>query len=402
MLDRNPTALSSPAPRPIAELEARAVIAGIGVHIPEPTITNREIVDSFNAYVAKENAHRQLSGAPLLEPSDPDFIEHASGIKARHVIEKTGVLDPDRMVPDIPDRADETLSVQAEFAVKSARRALAAADADPASVDLVICAAAQHQRPYPAIAIEVQRELGCGGGGFDMNVACSSTTFALHIGTNMIASGAARRVLVTCPEIMSGHLNFRDRATHFIFGDASASILLEAADTSVPARRSNGFNGNGKASGHWSIVRSDIWTEFSSNIRSNFGFLNRADSSTQFEADKLVTQVGHKVFKEVTIATERFVTDFLSEAGVTADDLSRLWLHQANLKMDDLVATKILGRNFERSEVPIVLDKYGNTAAPGSLIAFHETNDDLPSGSLGLICSFGAGYSIGALLVRKD
>ncbi len=391
------TGASDDAPRG-ARPQRTAAIVGTGVFIPEAEITNAEIVASYNAYVAEENARRAKTGETPLEPSDAGFIEQASGIKARHVLEKDGVLDPKRMVPDIPDRPDDALSVQAEFAVRSAERALDAAGVDAASIDLVICSAAHHQRPYPAIAIEVQKHLGCGGGAFDMNVACSATTFALHLAANMIVSGGARRVLVTCPEIMSGHLNYRDRSTHFIFGDASASIVLEATDAATASGRDGG---TGEGQGRWEILHSDIWTEFSSNIRSNFGFLNRADPSTQFDADKLVTQSGHKVFKEVTLATEKFVNGFLADAGITADDLARLWLHQANLKMDDLVAHRILGRAFERGEVPIVLDKYGNTAAPGSLIAFHETNDDLPSGTLGLICSFGAGYSIGALLVRK-
>lgn len=367
----------------------RATLTGSGVFIPEPTITNDEIVESFNTFVDRENARRAADGLDPLDKSDPGFIVQASGIEERHVLDKEGILDPDRMVPNIPDRPNDALSVQAEFAIKSAEQAIAAAGVEPDTIDLIICSCAHHQRPYPAIGIEVQRALGCGGGAFDMNVACSSATFAMHLGANMVNTGAANRVLVTCPEIMSGHLNYRDRQTHFIFGDASASVIIDNS----AARSANGAT--------FEILASEIWTQFSSNIRSNFGFLNRADPSTENDADKLVTQVGQKVFREVTVAAERFMAQFLARAGVTANDLKRLWLHQANLKMDDLLAQRILQRAFERHEVPIVLNKYGNTASPGSVIVFHETHDDFESGDLGLICSFGAGYSIGALLVRK-
>lgn len=366
-----------------------AVITATAVHVPDDVITNDELVESFNTYVAAENAARAARGEPPLPSSDPDFVLNASGIKARHVLEKSGVLDPQRMVPRIPERPDSSLSVQAEFAARSARTALDRAGVTARDIDLVICSCAHHQRPYPAIGIELQRELGCGGAAFDMNVACSSATFALHLARGMIEGGLADKVLVSSPEIMSGHLNYRDRQTHFIFGDASIAAVVERTRPDDPR------------TGLYQIRDSRIWTEFSSNIRSNFGFLNRADESGVGKPDKLVTQNGNKVFKEVTHAAEIFIRGLLADNAMTVADLRRMWLHQANARMNTLLARNLLGREPTPDDMPIVLEEYGNTASPGSIIAFDERRDDIAIGETGLICSFGAGYSIGGLLVTR-
>ena len=98
-----------------------------------------------------------------------------------------------------------------------------------ADIDMVICAASHHQRPYPAIAIEIQHALGIEGAAFDMGLGCSSAAAGLHVAFNLVRTGAQRRVLVVTPEIITAHLNFRDRQTHFIFGDASTAMVVRAA-----------------------------------------------------------------------------------------------------------------------------------------------------------------------------
>ncbi len=366
----------------------RAVISGTGLFVPEPVITNEELVESYNAWVEKAASEPEKWTGYDLRPSNEEFIVKASGIKQRHVLDKAGILDPERMVPRIAERPNDELSVQAEFALKSAERALADAGVSARELDMIICSCAHHQRPYPAIAIEVQQALGAGGGGFDMNVACSATTFALNVAVSLVESGSARHVLVVSPEIMSGHLNWRDRETHFIFGDASAAAVISAEDA-VPAGK--GFL----------VKATNTFTQFSSNIRSNFGFLNRADESGVGLPDKLVTQSGNKVFREVTAAAHKFIIEMLADNNLAPDDVKRFWTHQANKRMNVALITKVLGHEPSDAEMPLVLDKYGNTAAPGSLIAFHEYHDDLAPGELGMMCSYGAGYSIGGLILEK-
>ena len=94
------------------------------------------------------------------------------------------------------------------------------------------------------------------------------------------------------------------------------------------------------------------------------------------------------------------IQDHLASLNLEPDNLDRMWLHQANLNMNQLIARKVLGRDATEQEAPVILDEYANTSSAGSIIAFHKHKDDLKAGDLGVICSFGAGYSIGSVVVR--
>lgn len=368
------------------------VISGTGLYTPAHSISNEELVASFNSWVEHyntTNADRIAVGELTpLQPSSVAFIEKASGIRSRYVVDKAGILDPDRMKPFIPERADDAQSIQCEMSVAAARDAMQQAGRKPADIDAVIVAASNMQRPYPAIAVEVQHALGISGYAFDMNVACSSATFGIQQARDAIAMGSARCVLVVNPEICSGHLNFRDRDSHFIFGDVSTAIIIESEHTA--------------SSGDvWSIVDSRLRTIYSNNIRNNFGFLNRADESGVGKPDKLFVQEGRKVFKEVCPEVAQLISTQLSELDIAPQQLRRLWLHQANLNMNQLIARRVLGRDPTPEESPTILDEYANTSSAGSIIAFHKYRGDFRSGELGVLCSFGAGYSIGSIVLRK-
>lgn len=95
------------------------------------------------------------------------------------------------------------------------------------------------------------------------------------------------------------------------------------------------------------------------------------------------------------------ISNHLAASGLAASDVSRFWLHQANLTMNHLIAKRILGREATLEEAPVILDKFANTASAGSIIAFHQHNTDLAAGSIGVICSFGAGYSIGSHILKR-
>lgn len=372
----------------------RVALSGVGVEIPDNVISNEELVASFNAWVESENPRRVAAGLEPLARSDDDFIVYASGVKTRHVYEREGILDPARMAPRIPPRDDEALSIEAEFGVKSAVKALEAAGVAPEGVDMIICAASHHQRPYPAISIEIQKALGASGSAFDMGLGCSSAGAAIHVANSLIRSGAHKRVLVVTPELITGHLNFRDRQTHFIFGDASVSVLLEAMG-----------DGEGVArSGQFEVLDTRNWTQFSNNIRTNLGYLTRTGQDDPYLLNmegNMIKQVGHKVFKEVTHAAHRFITTFLADHGLTPQDIRRYWLHQANARMNAMILRLALGHDADHDRAPMVLERLGNTAAAGAIIALAENKDDMKRGDLGLLCAFGAGYSIGSALIRK-
>jgi len=367
-------------------------ITGTGVWTPDNIITNEELVASFNEYVRRFNAQNaaaiERGEITALQPSSVEFIEKASGIKRRFVIEKNGILDPDRMCPNIPERPNEQISLQAEIAVAAARMALQSAGREASEVDLVIVACSNMQRPYPAMAVEVQAALGCGGYGYDMNVACSSATFGIEQAANAIRSGQAKRALVLGPEICSAHLEWRDRDCHFIFGDVATAVLLEAEPS-------------GRQQQAWQILGSKAATVFSNNIRNNGGFLNRCAPEKRDARDKLFIQEGRKVFKEVCPMAAEHIATHLGAHGFTPAGVRRFWLHQANLSMNQLIGKKLLEREATLDEAPVILDRFANTASAGSVIAFHEHSADLKTGDVGVICSFGAGYSIGSHVVKK-
>ncbi|WP_136439899.1 beta-ketoacyl-ACP synthase III [Pacificoceanicola onchidii] len=366
-------------------------ITGHGVFTPSEIITNDELVVAFNAYAAlwnEDNADAIASGEiEAMSPSSSDFIVNASGIERRFVMNKDGVLDPTRMFPRLPARADEAPGVMAEMALDAAQKALAMAGRTGADVDLIICAASNHERAYPAIAIEIQQLLDAGGFAFDMNVACSSATFGIQAASDMIRAGSAKAALVVCPEICSAHLEWRDRDCHFIFGDVATAVLIEPAENAKGAR--------------FDILSTRCATKFSNNIRNNNGFLRRTHDQMEDRRDMQFMQNGRKVFKEVLPMVSAHIAAHMQAEGWSADDLSRLWLHQANKTMNDFIGKKVLGRVPEPGEQPNILQDYANTSSAGSIIAFSKHSEDLKEGNRGVICSFGAGYSVGSVLVER-
>jgi len=368
-------------------------ITGHGIWHPETILENAELCVAFNEFARRENAkHADEIAAgkrEAIKESTPEFIVKASGIISRWVQDKTGLLDPERMCPNIPDRPEEELSIQAEYAVNAAKRALASAGRTGEDVDLVVLGCSNLQRLYPAIAIEVQNAIGARGYGFDISLGCSAATGATQLASQAVRIGQAKCALVVVPELTTGHMNWRERDSHFIFGDASVSLVIEPTDRAHP--------------GSWEILSTQMASKWSATtIRNNRGYLDRCDPSTEHNTDKLFHQQGRRVFKDVVPMAEKFIKDHIAQHDLQPSQVSRYWLHQANGPMNALIAKRILGREATRAEAPIILDVYGNTASAGSLLAFSHHNEDLPAGSYGMMASFGAGYSLGSLLLQRQ
>lgn len=368
------------------------VISGTGVFTPEQSITNQELVKAYNSYAESYNSTNRgdidQGKKVALELSSEEFIYNASGIKKRYVMDKSGILDPAVMHPILEKRSNDEPSILAEMAVKAAKKALESAGKTPNDIDAVITACSNFERAYPAISIEVQGLLGVSGFAFDMNVACSSATFAVQAAADMIRSGSAKAILIVDPEICSGHLDFKDRDCHFIFGDVCTAMILENKET---AESTNSFE----------IISTKCKTHFSNNIRNNFGFLNNAKKSGPLDRDLLFMQEGRRVFKEVVPMVSKLIIDHLQEEKIEIEDIKRLWLHQANKSMNDFIGKKILGRVPEAHEQPNILQDYANTSSAGSIIAFSLHSDDMKNGEIGVLCSFGAGYSAGSVILKK-
>jgi beta-ketodecanoyl-[acyl-carrier-protein] synthase len=370
----------------------KIIISGSGIWTPSNIITNEELVESYNAYAEKFNSDHaaDIAAGTIAEkyPSSTRFIEKTSGIKARHVYTKEGILDIRRMRPKFPERKNEELSNQAEIGVFAARKAMIAAGKTAADIDAVLVACAYTQRPYPAIAIEIQNELGINGFGFDMLVACSAATFGLHRAYDSLKSGSTKCVLAINPELVTPQVNFCDRDSHFIFGDVSTAIIMERSETCTSPNS-------------YEILSTKALTRFSNNIRSNFGHMAYATDVNTFGWDKLFHQSGRVVFKEVSPIAAKHISDHLASLDLKPNDVKRFWLHQANINMNNRVIKELLGEDVEEERIPTILDSYGNTASAGSIVAFHLYNGDLKKGDIGVICSFGAGYSVGSLVLRR-
>lgn len=368
------------------------VISGVGLWTPKHSISNEELVASYNTWAKQynqQNASAIEKGELLEKPmSSAEFIEKASGIKSRYVYAKEGILDIDRMRPLLPVREDDELSHQAEMAVAAAQQALAAANKSPEDIDMVVVACAYTQRSYPAIAIEVQAALGIEGFAFDMLVACSAATFGLQRAYDAVRAGSAKAVLVINPELTSAQVNYRDRDSHFIFGDVATALVVEQASH---CQSEHAFD----------VLGVRCVTSYSNNIRSNFGYLSYATDEDPYGADKLFHQNGRKVFKEVCPMAASHIENHLQALDIPLTELRRWWLHQANINMNLLISKRLLGRDASFDEAPIVLDEYANTASAGSIIAFAKYHKDLKHGDIGVLCSFGAGYSIGSLILQK-
>jgi beta-ketodecanoyl-[acyl-carrier-protein] synthase len=366
---------------------AIARILATGLYTPEHAISNEELVEAYNAFVESWNAGNPDQPLP---PSSAEFIEKASGIKSRYAISKDGILDPERMRPVLEERGNDELSVMAEMAVAAAKDAMERGQFGPEDIDAVICAASNMQRQYPAMAVEIQDALGIDGYAFDMNVACASASFGIQTAVGLLQTGA-RRVLMVNPEICTAHINFKDRDGHFIFGDVATAVIIGPAEGEAPQ-------------GAFDILGTRLKTQFSNNIRNNFGFLNPAEDAVidlgNPLTDKLFKQNGRSVFKEVVPLVAGMIGDHLADEGIDKAEVSRFWLHQANLNMNVLIAKKLLGRDPGPEEAPVILDEYANTSSAGSIIAFHKHKDDMETGQLGVISGFGAGYSAGSIIVR--
>jgi len=368
------------------------VISGSGLFTPKESIANEELVASLEASVQRFNTlHKADIEAGRVEARDSSsdrWIVKASGIHRRYVLEKSGILDPERMRPRLPLRCEDDTSIQCEISLAAAREALEQARREPEEVDAVIVACSNLQRPYPAVAIEVQNALGARGFAYDMNVACSSATFGIQAAVDAVRAGNARCVLVVNPEITSGHNNFELRDFHFIFGDACTAVVVEGAE-------------HARSSAAFEVLGTRLATRYSNNIRNDFGFLNRCEVGERDPHELVFRQNGRKVFREVCPMVAELILEQLADLGLSPDQLERLWLHQANLSMNQMIGRTVLGREPEPAESPVILDEYANTSSAGSVIAFHQYKDDLAVGALGVLCSFGAGYSIGSVVLRK-
>ena len=367
-------------------------ITGWGVFTPSESISNAELVAAFNAYADRFNAeHADAIAAGEVEAkphSNEEFIEKASGIRSRFVLDKKGVLDPEIMHPVLPKRGPDELSFMAEMAVDAARQALEKAGRTGGG-----CGWRDLRGVEPRAGLSGDR------GG--------DTGSARHRGFRVRHE---RGLLV-------GDVRHTGRGRHDPFGFGAFDPDGEPGDllggtwngaigtvTSSSATSARRFCWNARTPPKVSISRwwgTRLKTAFSNNIRNDHGFLRRSTTDMEDRRDMQFMQEGRKVFREVVPMVSDMVLEHLADEGVDPGDLKRLWLHQANKGMNDFIARKVMGREPTPTEQPNILQDYANTSSAGSIITFAQHQDGMEDGDLAIICSFGAGYSVGNVIVRK-
>tara|TARA_R110000868_G_scaffold106587_3_gene292249 strand:- start:19165 stop:20280 length:1116 start_codon:yes stop_codon:yes gene_type:complete len=367
-----------------------SIIRSTGYWAPPEVISNDELVASYNAYATRFNndnaaaiAAGQVEEVPL---SSAEFITNASGIQRRHVYEKSGILDINAMTPRIAPREFEDISTQAEFAMQAVRPALEKAGRTGAEIDGVIVASSAQQRNFPGLSCEIQNLIGSDGWSFDLTMACASALYGLNLANAMIRSGQAHRILVCSPEIMTCINVHSRRDVHFIFGDAASAILVEA-DDGTP--------------GGWEVLGTHTRNKFSNHLRSDFGFINIAERVVKPDFQPGLDQDGHRVFKDVVSFAPVVARELMAQLNLEPEEISRAWLHQANNRMVDLIAKRILGRDRTEQNAPSTLEEYGNTSSSSVVMNFEMNSDDMKAGENGVMCAFGAGYGVGAAVIRK-
>ncbi len=368
----------------------KAIIRSTGYWVPDEIITNDELVASYNAYATRHNetyASEIASGIRDEVPlSSAEFIVNASGIQQRRVIDKQSILDIDALHPRITPRPFEEVAYQTELALNAIRPALDKAGVGGADIDGVIVASSAQQRNFPGMSCEIQDQLGASGFSFDLTMACASSLYGLHLANALIQTGQAERIIVSSPEIMTCINVHSRRDVHFIFGDATSAILVE---------RDTGQTGG------WDILGTHCENKYSYALRSDYGFLNEAERLVEPDYQPGLDQDGHKVFKDVVGFAPTVARRLMDQVELAPEQVRRTWLHQANIRMVDMIAKRILGRDRTEENAPATLHEYGNTSSSSVVMNFEMHSEDMEAGEHGVMCAFGAGYGVGAAAVRK-
>jgi 3-oxoacyl-[acyl-carrier-protein] synthase-3 len=330
------------------QVRARAKISSVGAYVPPRLLTNADL--------------------EKMVATNDQWIVERTGIRERHLADK-GVATSD-------------------LAVEAAKKCLAARGVDASEVEVIIVATVTPDMLFPATACLVQDKLGAKGAwGFDLSAACSGFPYALQVGAKLIESGMHKKVLVIGSDVMSSIIDYTDRATCVIFGDGAGAVLLEPCDE-----------------GEIGLV--DYWHEIDGSGAHSLnmpggGSLNPSTAETVAKKMHYVHQDGQAVYKFAVRKMAEAAEIVLTRNGVTGKDLACFIPHQANKRII-LSTAERLGMPEDR--VIINIDRFGNTTAATIPMAMQTALDDkrLKKGDLVLLASVGAGFTVGATLLRWE
>lgn len=323
----------------------RAKITALGTYVPPRVLTNRDL-------------------EKIVETSD-EWILTRTGIRERHIVDE-GIATSD-------------------LAAEAARRALAQRGIDPSEIEAIVVATVTPDMLFPSTACLVQNKLGVKGcWGFDLSAACSAFVYALQTGAQFIATGAHKKVLVIGADVMTSILDYTDRATCILFGDGAGAVILEPADDGV---------------GIIDFVHEIDGSGACSLYMPGGGSLHPATHETVDKKMHFVHQDGGAVFKYAVRKMGEVCEKLLARNGFTADDIDCFIPHQANQRIIQATAERV---GLKPDRVIINIDRYGNTTAGTIPLAMQTAREEgrLKQGDLVLLASVGAGFTVGATLLR--
>lgn len=273
-----------------------------------------------------------------------------------------------------------------DMAVAAAEKAILAAGIDRKDIDLIIVATMTPDMPFPSTACILQSKLGLGNiAAFDIQAACSGFIYALNTGCNMLRSGAYKKALIIGAEKMSSILDFKDRATCVLFGDAASAIIIEATDRAEVGVLGSitGSDGSDPSLLHQPAGGSKIPSSHESiDARQHFIKMN-----------------GKEIFKQAVRVMGQVSNDILEQYSLKADQIDLVIPHQANMRIIESLAKrmKLPMEKFHNN-----LDRFGNTSAASIGLALDEAYQKgrIQSGDLILLVAFGAGLTWGASLIK--
>lgn len=321
-----------------------AKITGVGKYLPDYILTNKEL-------------------ETMVDTND-EWIKSRTGISERRILKGDGLGT-------------------SHMAEKAAKKALAEADVDPADVDVIIVATVTPDYLFPATACLVQRRIGAKKAyAYDISAACSGFLFAMSTGGNLIESGRAKKVLVIGADKMSSILDYTDRTTCILFGDAGAAVLLEATDEKL---------------GIMDYIHHTEGDEELVLYQPAGGSVQPANAETVKQKLHYLRQDGRTVFKKATHGMADVSLEIMEKNNLRPEDISWFVPHQANLRIIDAAASRM---GLDRKKVMINIDKYGNTTSATIPLCLADWNEQLVKGDNLIISAFGGGLTWGSIFLK--
>lgn len=322
----------------------RAKITAVGHYLPEHRLTNHDLEQ-------------------MVDTND-EWIQTRTGIRERRILK---------------DKDKATAFMGAEAAKEILQQRGISAD----EIDTIIVATVTPDYLFPATACLIQEKIGATNAyGFDLSAACSGFLFALTTGANFIESGNSEKVLVIGSDKMSSIVDYTDRSTCILFGDAAAAVLLEPSDDET---------------GIIDYVNHCEGDTQNTLYQKAGGSLNPASEETVKNNDHVVRQEGRTVFKKATVGMADVSLEIMERNNLSAEDVAWLVPHQANLRIIDATANRM---GIDNDKVMVNIDKYGNTTAATIPLCLYEWKEELNYGDNLVLAAFGGGYTWGATYLK--